>query len=356
MRRLAPVLLLLACTGCYPGVAWLPDSSGFVYTGGPGDCQLIHFSVKTRKSRTLVEDLGGPAWPAVSRDGRRVAVAQIGFGAAGREMHLNVFDLKGKRVYQGKPLSWDDGAGKYTEGALPEVALSPTGDRAVVTRFAKTAVVDLRTRKVKELDGSLLRFGPDIVRPDGQGFLVATKKAVQLVDWAGRSRDVQLPRGSSVSPENLMRPWLGERAPPGMSGWRRGTAELLLGSGSLLSLDTATLTATTTPYREQQKVGIHAVAASHDLSKYVTVRALVSGEHPQDRVTVQVVRREEVRPEAVVKDAHAVRFFPSPDGQYLAVGWSPGPPSLPHKFGSYRLMVLDRLGKVIGQAGGGDEE
>ena len=46
---------------CSEPVTRLPDSSGFVYTGGKGLKQLKLFDVKTKKTRTLVEDVGGPA-------------------------------------------------------------------------------------------------------------------------------------------------------------------------------------------------------------------------------------------------------------------------------------------------------
>ncbi len=58
---------LTLASGCYPGIAWLPDSSGFVYTGGKDERQLLLYDLKTKASRVVVADVGGPAWPAVSR-------------------------------------------------------------------------------------------------------------------------------------------------------------------------------------------------------------------------------------------------------------------------------------------------
>src|SRR4051794_40833832 len=68
---------LACCAGCIPGVGWLPDSSGFVYTGGNEKKQLLLFDVKKKTRTVLVNDVGGPTWPAVSPDGKHIAVMQF---------------------------------------------------------------------------------------------------------------------------------------------------------------------------------------------------------------------------------------------------------------------------------------
>ena len=71
------VLALLAGTGCVPGVAWAPDSSGFYFTARD-NTRLVYFDMKTARQRTVVENIGGKTfWPAVSPDGKRVAVAWV---------------------------------------------------------------------------------------------------------------------------------------------------------------------------------------------------------------------------------------------------------------------------------------
>jgi len=82
MRRLArhpglatlAALVLIASSGCHPGISWLPDSSGFVYTKGK---HLMLFDVKTKKSQVLAKDLRAPAWPTVSPDGKRFALTRV---------------------------------------------------------------------------------------------------------------------------------------------------------------------------------------------------------------------------------------------------------------------------------------
>src|SRR5688572_27588973 len=70
---LAGLTLLLA--GCFPNVTWLPDGSGFVFTE-KGGRRLIHFDLRTKERRVLCDDTKAKTmWPAISPDGKRVAVA-----------------------------------------------------------------------------------------------------------------------------------------------------------------------------------------------------------------------------------------------------------------------------------------
>jgi hypothetical protein len=169
-------LLLAACPGCYPGIAWPPDSSGFVYTGGKGNRQLLLFDLKARKSRVLVEDVGGPAWPAVSPDGNRFAVARKQARDRSVLLTLSVFDRKGKLLHRSKELRWYEAAKPKTSGGLPQVAWSPGGDRVLLFQKYRTALYDLKTTKLVPVKGGLVTVGGSPVRPDGKGFLTADPK------------------------------------------------------------------------------------------------------------------------------------------------------------------------------------
>jgi Tol biopolymer transport system component len=87
---------------------WLPDSSGFVYTTSKQ--QLLRYDVATGKTQVLVADTGTKTLsPAVSPDGKRIAVARLhgkgkerdGVLEAGPDtLEIVVFDLDGKELHR----------------------------------------------------------------------------------------------------------------------------------------------------------------------------------------------------------------------------------------------------------------
>jgi hypothetical protein len=77
--RSAAWVVMAACllsAGCVPGVGHLPDSSGFVYADRDGS-RLLRFDFTAGKASVVVEDTRGrSSWPAVSPDGKTVAVGR----------------------------------------------------------------------------------------------------------------------------------------------------------------------------------------------------------------------------------------------------------------------------------------
>ena len=67
--------VILASAGCVPGAAWLPDSSGLVYTSQKGELRL--FDVAAGKVQVVAKTDTQTIWPAVSPDGQRFAVARV---------------------------------------------------------------------------------------------------------------------------------------------------------------------------------------------------------------------------------------------------------------------------------------
>jgi Tol biopolymer transport system component len=68
--------LALATSSCMPGVAHLKDSSGFVYSDRDGS-RLVRYNFEARRRVVLVKDCRANAtWPAVSPDGKTIAVGR----------------------------------------------------------------------------------------------------------------------------------------------------------------------------------------------------------------------------------------------------------------------------------------
>src|SRR6202165_2287262 len=117
--RLLPALLALAAAGCLPNAAWLPDSTGFVYTGGKNKDALYLYDLEKKEPRVLVEKGAGPAWPAVSADGKRIAVVLRKDDGTTVALEAIVFDRDGKEQHHSTKLEW---TGHQTVGALDKTA------------------------------------------------------------------------------------------------------------------------------------------------------------------------------------------------------------------------------------------
>jgi Tol biopolymer transport system component len=77
--------------------AWTPDSKGFYFTGGKDYKKLLYLDVAAKKARVLVADFKGMThWPAVSPDGKRVAVVTSVRDDQKYGIQVVVYDSAGK--------------------------------------------------------------------------------------------------------------------------------------------------------------------------------------------------------------------------------------------------------------------
>jgi hypothetical protein len=179
---------ILTQAGCVPTV-WLPDSSGFVYVKPVKGGHLVHFDIKSKKERVIVENIGRKTWPAISPDGKRIAVAG-GFRHGpklGTTLQFVIYDFQGKTVHRSKEFDW-------TKEEVYERTMlfwSPKGDMLVVTG-GPTAIYNLEADTLKAVQGYPVILGGTPIRPDGSGFLVADldSNSVGFVDWTGKRQAI----------------------------------------------------------------------------------------------------------------------------------------------------------------------
>jgi hypothetical protein len=111
VTRLASLLTAawcLAAPGCISSVTWTPDSKGFYFTGGKDYNKLLYFDVAAKRARVVVADFKGMThWPAVSPDGKRVAVAAVVHYKGVSLYQVVVYDVTGKKLRRLVPVVRD---------------------------------------------------------------------------------------------------------------------------------------------------------------------------------------------------------------------------------------------------------
>lgn len=335
-RWLATLAALVAASssGCVPpGIAWFPDSSGFVYTGGKDKCQLTVFEVGKKKAHALPVKLGAPAWPAVSPDGKRIATAWIWLDADRMpRMTVLVVDRAGKVVHRSRDLV-------DFNGNVLQVWWSPRGDKLLVSEEFWARLYDLKRQKLTVLPGPAITFGTTAVRPDGKAFLVQNgKDQYHLVDWDGKTRAIKPGAAALVPDDHDQRRGMLRLPLHAQSGWD-GPVASVAGLGSRFRVDTARLSLTMEDYKPPRTAEGEVVRVRHSFPGGTTVRLV----DPR----LEVVRPGKA-PRVLVRDAGFVMFFPSPDGKLLAVRWAETIGALfgePKK--KDRILVLGARGEVV---------
>jgi hypothetical protein len=202
-----PAALLCVLPGCVLGVAWLPDSSGFFFTTPKGD--LVAYDYATKKQRVILRDKSAAttAWPAISPDGKKIALAQLGASDDKNDAVLEVVvcDLEGTVNFRSGPMKLATLKGKDFDYST-QVAWSPDAKKLVVhgqghpnsgKGFDNAALFDFATKKLQIWEQHVpAYFGGSPIRPDGAGFLLMSSESNETpaeyawVDWSGKKQKI----------------------------------------------------------------------------------------------------------------------------------------------------------------------
>ncbi len=199
MRRraiLAAGLWSLVAAGCHtPAVSWLSDSSGYVFTEKDGARLVLCALGEGRRMpanksaiadfpdrRVLVENLESDCVPAVSPDGKRIAVCRQIASKRLRKFafRIVVYDLSGKVVQTTKEFLSDHLPDENKDGTRPpiplawgpktECVLMPQG----IVNLEKDEFIELPSECVPQR-AALLK---NSCHPEGQGFVTMTFRLV----------------------------------------------------------------------------------------------------------------------------------------------------------------------------------
>jgi hypothetical protein len=250
MRRISVSLLagLLFClVGCIPGVGWLPDSSGFVYTTPGGE--LRAYDLATKKHRLVVVDNAAKttAWPAVSPDGKQVALADLTSDAREEKAYLQiaVCDLAGRAEFRSDRFLLMKVEGKTFDFST-QIAWSTDGKHLLVHAqghanqekgFDCAVIFPLADKKPRILPNHIpAYFGGTPIRPDSAGFLLVDRgkdngnESYVWADWQGKTQPF---KDAGQQDEDDFNPWTALAD----SRWHGAKASALRGDQRLV-LDT----------------------------------------------------------------------------------------------------------------------
>jgi hypothetical protein len=348
-RLLALSVVSLGLAGCVPGTAWLPDSSGIVYTGGREHTQLLLYDLARAEQRVLVADTKAPTlWPAVSPDGKRLAVARVQFEGKGKAVTLQValYSREGKALRRSRVFPLVAEARDPPSGdrkPLPQLFWAPRGDRIVVHVEGLSAIYDAKEDRFINLgEALLLTFGGWPFRPDGAGFLVMKnvngwmqdKKGIghqdpriTFVDLDGKGQPIKAPAllldSAALKKEKDINKLMGLLVPTLYeSGWDGDMAHVRWNVDRLryfTKKGEALIDAVQPEYS-----GDFIVQHLHRLPNGARVRVVNLGaikgkENPGEPDARVELLRPGKKPEVLVERATGCVLVPSPDGRQVAL-------------------------------------
>lgn len=360
--RLFLICLPLLLTGCLPRVVWLPDSSGLVYTAGPGG-NLLHVH-DLAHGKPLVKELPGRVnVPAVSPDGRHLAVALLTGDSPNNKVRILVFDRDGRETHRSDEIAWRGEAKLYSAKPLgADLYWEPAGTRLLIAADDRLGFYDLKTRQCRMQPGSYgpgpLIFGGEWRAASGKEILVRCDGEFAVLDWNGA---VQPLRSMNAAASNQVRDAMSTWPAIFSSGWDGNAAEVGWNSDRFrfdVAKRTVSLSQMLPDFIDgrkivQQRFSFGNGKASVRVVELVARNFGLGGDGQEGtfgEFRVEVLKPGETKPSVLIpKIAGCVQLVPSPNRRLLAVDCLAD--SADRAPQERSILVIDAAGRLISQIG-----
>jgi hypothetical protein len=353
--------MLVAASGCVPSdVVWLEDSSGFVFLKDAKT--LACYDLARQAERTIVtfhEDVRFQNLrPAVSPDGKRVAVVTGTQLRETQRVEIALYDRQGQQLGLPAQTSWPQSAPPefVPYRTYHEACWSPDGRRLLVSAPRSLVLYELASRSLQTFDGLRLHptasLGLSPFTPDGKGFLASkpidelkgTATFVDFEGWVHAFRGSQEAQQAESHIDLSQAPYLWP-----MASWRRGLAVVRLSDGKQLTLDPVRREASLKD-AEATVRALYLYAQHHDCTVLPLAEDLVlraarpQPDAPRFQVTsIEVVVPSLAKSKAIANGAErdSVAFVPAPDRRHTIVFYRTKEGQAEH------LLLVNQKGEVL---------
>ena len=354
-------LLLLGTAGCsYPrNVLWLPDSKEIIFSEKNG-ARLVQYALAQKSSKVIVENTNTKTpWPAISPDGKKVAVLKVNSRAqkkdertVTRDLQVIIYNLDGTESSRSKGFTETvetAPASKDSEVSLQDgmLAWSSFPDKIVAFSAKSSLIYDCRKDSWIEVE-KVMPAPTNPICPNGKGFLGVKRDEEEqgekliLVDWEGRIIEFKDPKILKVPEGDLV----------GFS-WDKNIARFVFAT-MIVECDVETMTCS-------QKKQVLSFPADDGLIKWSfefktggrRVCVLEAKPQEKDKTPTQWLETQipskQIRKVLVNKgqaaSLNSFSFFPSPDGEKLAIRFKKLNPESP--VDEDAIIVVDNNGEVL---------